>query len=242
MTNSIDAIFIDVGNTLRILVEDEPYQDRARQQIATLVGTTEPPRAFCEMLDQRYKLYRKWAFETLLEASERELWTRWLLADMPAEKIGPLAGELTYLYRQTLGRRYAAPDARDVVVELTRRGYRLGILSNTITEREIPNWLEEDGMRQYFPTVVLSAVYGRRKPGPEIFHEAARLAGVEPARAAYVGDNPSRDVLGARRAGLGMVVLLLDPSVAKEKDLSGDNKPDHVISNLTGLLDVFPPR
>ncbi len=242
MYHDIQVIFIDVGNTLRILVEDEVYQAQARQQIATLVGTPETPDSFCKQLDERYKVYRKWAFETLLEASEKELWTRWMLPDMPADKIAPLAGELTFLYRQTMGRRYAQPDAKRVVTELTRRGYRLGILSNTITEREIPRWLEEDGLSQYFPTVVLSSIFGCRKPGPEIYWEAARRASVEPAQAAYVADNPSRDVPGSRRAGFGMVILMLEPAELETKDLTGENKPDMVIHKLSQLLDIFPAR
>jgi len=242
MTTDIEAIFIDVGNTLRILVKDEPYQAQARQKIATLVGTQEPPETFCAQLDARYKVYRKWAFETLLEASEKELWTRWMLPDFPADKIAPLSGELTFLYRQTMGRRFAQPDAKQVVVELTRRGYRLGILSNTITEREIPQWLEEDGFSQYFPTVILSSLFGRRKPGPEIYLEAARQAGVSPARSAYVGDNPSRDVLGARRAGFGMVIIMMEPAELEKEPPTGENKPDLIIQKLSDLLDIFPAR
>jgi putative hydrolase of the HAD superfamily len=242
MNHDIEVIFIDVGNTLRVLVEDEPYQAAARKKIADFVGTDESPETFCDMVDQRYKLYRKWAFETLLEASERELWTRWLLPDWPADRIGPLAGELTFLYRQTMGHRFAQPDAKAVVAELTRRGYRLGILSNTITEREIPEWLEEDGLSQYFPTVVLSSILGHRKPGPEIYLEATRRAGVEPKHAAYVADNPSRDVPGSRRVGLGMIIIMGEPAELEKKDMTGENKPDLVIRTLSELLDVFPER
>lgn len=242
MNCDIEAIFLDVGATLRVLVQDEPYQARARQQIAALVGTDEPADSFCRMLDERYKVYRKWAFETLLEAPERVLWTQWMLPEWPAEKITPLAGELTYLYRQTMGHRHAQPDAKDVVLELTKRGYRLGILSNTITEREIPEWLVEDGLDKYFPTVVLSSIFGHRKPGPEIYWEAARRIGVECPKAAYVADNPSRDVPGTRRSGFGMIILLIPPDEMDKKDLSGENKPDRVIHVLSELLDIFPAR
>jgi HAD superfamily hydrolase (TIGR01662 family) len=242
MTCDIEAIFIDVGNTLRVLVKDEPYQAQARQQIAALVGTQESPESFCERLEARYKVYRKWAFETLMEASEKELWTRWMLPDWPADKIATLSGELTFLYRKTMGRRFARPEAKPVVVELSKRGYCLGILSNTITEREIPEWLEEDGLSQYFPAVILSSIFGRRKPGPEIYREAARRAGVSPARVAYVGDNPSRDVPGARRAGLGMVIILMDPADLETMDHSGENRPDRVMHDFGELLDIFPAR
>lgn len=242
MSHDIEAIFIDVGNTLRLMVQDGPYQAHAKQQIAALVGTTESPEAFCRRLDERYKVYRKWAFETLIEAPERELWTRWMLPEWPPDRIAPLAGDLTYLYRQTAGRRFARPEAKQVVVELHRRGYILGILSNTITEREIPRWLEEDGLSQYFPTVVLSSIYGHRKPDPAIYLEAARRAGVAPARSAYVGDNPSRDVPGCRRAGFGMAIIILEPAELQTKDLTGDYKPDAIIHEFDELLGIFPER
>jgi len=238
----IEAIFLDVGNTLRILVKDEAHQAQARQQIAALVGTHESPDVFCERLDARYKVYRRWAFETMTEASEQELWTRWLLPDFPAAKIAPLAGELTFLYRQSMGRRVTQPDGKLVIAELSRRGYCLGIISNVITQREIPDWLEADGLAQYFKAVVLSSVFGRRKPDPAIYWEAACQAGVSPAHSAYVGDNPARDVVGARQAGFGMVIIMMDKSESEQASLTDENRPDVLIHEFRELLRIFPPR
>ena len=46
MNHDIKAIFVDVGDTMRILVKDEPYQAQARQQLATSAGTHERPKRF----------------------------------------------------------------------------------------------------------------------------------------------------------------------------------------------------
>ena len=46
------------------------HTSQARQKITELVGTDEDPVAFCAKLDERYKVYRKWAFENLKEAPE----------------------------------------------------------------------------------------------------------------------------------------------------------------------------
>ncbi len=242
MNHDIQAIFLDHGNTLRVVVKDESFQAQARQQIATLVGAQEPPDVFCERLIERYKVCRKQAKETLIETSEKELWTRWMLPDWPSDQIEPLAGKLTRLWRARDGRRVARPDTEQVIIELDKRGYYLGIIANTITETEIPDWLEEADLGQYFDTVILSSIYGRRKPDPEIYLEAARQAGIDPARSAYVGDNPSRDILGARLAGFGMTVILMEPATLEKEPPTGEEKPDVIIHELSELLDVFPAR
>jgi putative hydrolase of the HAD superfamily len=238
----IEAIFLDLGNTLRILVKDEAHMAQARQTITALVGTNEDPKTFCAKLEARYKSYRQWAFENLVEAPEAELWTRWLAPEFPAGKIAPQAVELTYQFRQSMGRRVVVPGGKEVIMALHQRGYILGIISNVITSQEIPDWMEADGFAPYFKSVVLSSVFGRRKPDPAIYHEAARVAGVKPARCVYVGDNPKRDVAGTRRAGFGMIILMMTPEKLKEEPIAAEDQPDLIIHEFSDLLNIFPPR
>jgi HAD superfamily hydrolase (TIGR01549 family) len=242
MSPKIDAIFIDLGNTMRILVKDEEYQSNARRRIAELVGSQESPEGLCQRIDDRYKKYRKWAFDTWIEAPESELWTKWLLPDYPAETLTPIATELTFQFRQSMGKRIVQQDAKHVVCELDKRSYRLGIISNVITSQEIPDWLEADGFSKFFTSVVLSSVFGHRKPDPQIYWEAARRIGARPEKCAYVGDNPSRDVVGTRNAGFGMVILLMDPVEVEKDPPTGENKPDVIIHEFKQLLDIFPAR
>lgn len=242
MSPDIEAIFLDVGNTLRVVVSDEAFQAHARQQLVELVGAQESPEDFVEKLEARYQVLRKRAKETLIEASEKEMWTRWMLPEYPVDKIAPLSGRLTRLWRDCDGRRVPRPDVKKVVIELSKRGYVLGVIANTITETEIPDWLEEDALTGYFKTVVLSSKIGYRKPRPEIYLEAAKRIGVEPARSMYLGDNPSRDILGARLAGFGMVIILMEPATLKKEPPTGDSKPDLIIHELSELLDIFPAR
>jgi len=242
MDADIQAIFLDHGNTLRVVVEDAPFATQARQSILDLVQVRTPPEEFFAKLDERWKTYRKWSIDCMVEASEEQLWTEHLLPDYPHEKIAPLAGRLTRLWRDKDGRRIPPPDVIPVIQELHRRGYILGILANTITETEIPDWLEHDHLSQYFKTVVLSSKLGIKKPNPEIYWEAARRIGVEPSHCVYVGDNPKRDVVGTRRAGFAMIVLLLSPEKLAKEPPSGETMPDHIIQHCSELLDIFPPR
>jgi putative hydrolase of the HAD superfamily len=240
--NNIEAIFLDVGNTLRVVIEDAAFQAQARLDLMTLVGTSESEETFYEGLETRWKAYRKQSKNSLVEASEKELWSKWLLPDYPTEKIAPLAGKLTRLWRDHDGRRVPRPDAKSTIIELHQRGYILGIIANTITETEIPDWMEADGLAQYFKAVILSSKVGLRKPDPEIYWEAARRAGVEPAKCAYFGDNPVRDVEGTRLAGFGMMIIIHEPATLAKETPTGELKPDYTIRETRELLDIFPPR
>jgi putative hydrolase of the HAD superfamily len=230
MQSEFEAIFIDLGNTMRVLVKDEEHQSLARKKIAEMVGCQESPEALCQLINERYKTYRKWAFQTMIEAPE------------PAEVLAPIATELTFQFRQSMGKRVLQKDARQVVVELDQRGYRLGIISNLISTQEIPDWLEADGFNPYFKSVVLSSVLGRRKPDPEVYWEAARRIGIAPAKCVYVGDNPARDVVGTRNAGFGMIILLMDQGEVEKDPPQGENKPDQIIYEFKQLLDIFPAK
>jgi len=236
---NINAIFLDVGNTLRVLVKDEAHQQKARARLVELTGVDQDPLEFTAILDARYKIYRKWAFEQLTEAPEAELWTRWMTPELPAEKVKPIATELTYQYRQSMGRRVLQENAIEVVEELDRRGYTLGIISNVITSQELPDWLEADGLTHYFKAVVLSSLFGRRKPHSSIYHEAVRLAGVQAERSVYVGDNFKRDVTGTREAGFGMLVILVEPEELEKEPPAAENKPDVIIHRFADLLEIY---
>jgi putative hydrolase of the HAD superfamily len=242
MNMDVKAIFLDHGNTLRVVVEDPAFASQARQGIMDLVGTQDSEEIFFARLNERWTTYRKWSIDCMIEASEKDLWTKHLLPDFPYEKIAPLAGRLTRLWRDKDGRRIPPPDVKPVIQELDRRGYILGILANTITETEIPDWLEQDQLAHFFKAVVLSSKLGIKKPNPEIYWEAARRVGVKPRQCVYVGDNPKRDVVGTRRAGFAMIILLMSAEKLAKEPPSGENMPDHIIQRCSELLDIFPPR
>ena len=103
-------------------------------------------------------------------------------------------------------------------------------------------WLEEDGLTDYFKDVVLSSKVGIRKPNPEIYLEAARRIGADPAECVYVGDNPIRDIEGAQAAGFGMVIIIREPATLKKYPETGKFVPDRTIYNFNELLDIFPAR
>ena len=242
MNRNIDTIFFDVGATLRYVVEDAEFSAAADRELMELVGATESHDVFFEKLNKNWKAYRKMAKTVLLDVSEMELWLQYLLPDYPAEVIAPNAARLTRLWRDHDGRRVARPDAVATIRELRRRGYTLGIIANTITETEIPDWMCHDQVADCFQTVILSSKVRLRKPDPAIYLLASRCIGTVPENCAYVGDNPVRDVEGAVDAGYGSMILYEDAGTADREGKLPTVKPDYRIKAIRELLDLFPDR
>ena len=242
MSPNIDTIFFDVGATLRYVVEDPEFAAAAERELMALVGAEEPHDVFFEKLEKNWKAYRKQAKSVLLDVSEMELWLQYLLPDYPAERIAPNAARLTRLWRDHDGRRLAHDDVIPTLRELVRRGYKLGIIANTITETEIPDWMCQANVADCFKTVILSSKVRLRKPDPAIYLLASRCIGSVPERCAYVGDNPVRDVEGAVNAGYGSMILYEDAGTADREGKLPTVQPDYRIRAIGELLDLFPPR
>ena len=58
-----------------------------------------------------------------------------------------------------------------------------------------------------------------------------------------MGDNPVRDVEGTQAAGFGMMIRIDEPDTLNNEKATGKEfTPDHVITALSDLLDIFPAR
>ncbi len=242
MKPGIDTIFFDVGATLRYVVEDAEFAAAAERELMELVGATEPHDRFFARLEENWKAYRKWAKSELIDVSEMELWLQYLLPDYPADAVAPHAARLTRLWRDHDGRRVVHEGTLETLRELVRRGYKLGIIANTITETEIPDWLCRDHVADCFKTVILYSKVRLSKPDPSIYLLGARCIGSKPENCAYVGDNPVRDVEGAVNAGYGAMVLFEDAGTADREGKAPSVQPDCKIKAIPELLDLFPAR
>ena len=242
MTPDIQTIFFDVGNTLRIVVPDQEFIDKAEAGLMELIQTKESHDELFAKLEERWKVYRKLSKTSLLDVSEGELWTQFMLPDYEPNMIFANAPKLTRLWRDHDGRRLAHEDVVPTLQELRRRGYKLGIIANTITETEIPDWMCQAHVADCFKTVILSSKVRLRKPDPAIYLLAARCIGSEPEHCAYVGDNPVRDVEGAVNAGFGSMILYEDAGTADREGKAPTVEPTERIRAIGELLTLFPPR
>lgn len=244
MTAHVEGILFDIGGTLRSLAQpNEAERRRKIRQIMELVQADGSFAFFADLLSSRGNAYAQWARQTQRELSEPELWSRWMLPDRPASQIRKISIQLNQLWREAAGARPMFPETREVTLELFRRGYQLGIVSNTVSSMEVPRALRELRISGLFEAVVLSCEVGIRKPNPAILQVAATRMGLEPAKCAYVGDRPECDLPAARGAGFSSAVIIGNPDGPSVGGAGSGGEPaNHGIQNLNELLDIFPPR
>lgn len=99
------------------------------------------------------------------------------------------------------------PDAIPCLAALRYAGYRIGLAGNQ------PAGVEELLRAMDLPVdlIASSANWGVEKPSPEFFTRVAALAGVPPAKIAYVGDRVDNDVAPAAAAGMVAIFLRRGP-------------------------------
>lgn len=96
------------------------------------------------------------------------------------------------------------PHVQMTLLELTKRGIRLGVVSDA---PRLQVWLRlcSLGLHHLFDAVVTFDDTGERKPSPAPFREVLRRLEVQPRESLMVGDWAERDVVGGR--SLGMITV-----------------------------------
>lgn len=112
-----------------------------------------------------------------------------------------------------------------------RPHYRLGLITNGLTEVQYPR-LKATGIDQFFPeVVVVSDEIGVAKPHPAFFDHAFDLMGrPDPEKVLVIGDNPMADIGGALSYGCHACWLKL-PNVMRVPP----SDPQYVIQEIGEL-------
>ena len=100
------------------------------------------------------------------------------------------------------------PGAVEVLDELRRRGYRLGLIS--VCSEEVPRLWEDTELASRIDEPVFSCSVGVAKPDPRIYRIAAERLGVEAGDCLFVDDQPTF-VEGALEAGMDAVLIGDEP-------------------------------
>ena len=196
---SIRAVTFDVGGTLLACwpsVGDIYAQEAARHGLAGISPDALNQRFAAAWLARKDFRHTRSQWSALVDETFRGFTVR-----PPSETFFP-----------RLFDRFAQPDAWRVfddalpaLVALSRRGLKLGIVSNW--DERLRPLLTSLKLDRYFHTIVVSCEIGSAKPDEAIFAAAVAALDVPPAAILHVGDSFEMDVAGARAAGLQAILL-----------------------------------
>jgi putative hydrolase of the HAD superfamily len=205
----IKAVFFDLYHTL---VRYEPPQEELEAKVLKDFGIDVSPEVFRRPLVTADEfIYQEIARRPLSQRSQEEKMALYAqYQGIVLKEAGIEAGEKLVLgmlgkMQQFKMKLVLFDDVVPALNDLKGRGLILGLISNV--EKDMTATLDELGLPLWLEIVVTSQDSGFNKPQPEIFQEALRRAGVQPAEAMYVGDQYQVDVIGANRAGMKGVLL-----------------------------------
>ena len=137
------------------------------------------------------------------------------------------------------------------VLRAVKRNKKVGLVSNFDHPPHVRRVLSDNGMKNCFDSVIISAEVGVKKPDPAIFSYGLEQTGLAPGDVVYVGDT-QEDVAGAIAAGIRPIFLArphnrtngdaLDYQAKSPDKALLKNRPYHhevtVITSLQELLSI----
>ena len=184
--SSIQAVVFDLDG---VIVDSEHIWDAAREALSRERGGGWHEDAQQDMMGMSSVEWSRYMHERLG------------LKDPPEEISAEVVRRLQATYREELP---LIDGATEAVARLAGR-WPLGLASSS--NREIIDLvLELSGLDQFFEATVSSEEVQRGKPSPDVYLEAARRLGADPAGSAAVEDSRS-GILSASAAGMRVVAI-----------------------------------
>jgi HAD superfamily hydrolase (TIGR01509 family) len=182
----IDAVVFDLDG---VIVDSEHVWDEVRQQLAAERGGRWHDQASRDMMGMSSPEWSRYMHDVIG------------LEEPPVEINAEVVRRLEAVYRERLP---LIPGAVEAVERLAAR-WPLGLASSS-NRRVIDLVLETSGLTGSFRATVSSEEVAQGKPAPDVYLEAARRLGVEPARCAAVEDSEN-GILSAKAAGMRTIAI-----------------------------------
>ena len=131
------------------------------------------------------------------------------------------------------------PGSDLVLAKLKRMGHTLVLVADGPVAT-FENLLKPRGMWEHFSDHIISERVGVHKPDPAMFRQALAAIGLDESRAAetaMVGNNLSRDILGANRMGIASIFMKWS-TLRTHIPESREEVPDFTISFIDDLPDL----
>lgn len=230
------GIIFDFGGVICAEPARRPRELGNAKRMLDGIGLHYSDEALQNAVNAGMKKYKDFSYETKRELEEREILKGYIfsgLDDSIKGKLDEMADELFYKIDSGSHRLKIEPGVKETLLELKERGYRLGLISNTVSPN-VRDFLKHEGFDDIFEFQIYSHEEGIKKPSKELFEKARKFVGLKPEECAYVGDTFDKDVAGAKGAGWTAILMNYHGNHADK------GAADYKITDLKELLDIFP--
>ena len=142
--------------------------------------------------------------------------------------------ELVKIYRETRPVLKLYPDGEELLSWLEDREIKTGLITdgNAAVQR---NKIEALGLDRRLNVVLASYDLGLRKPDKGVYVYCLEKLGCRPEEAVYIGDNPLKDFIGARKLGMKTVRIIRPEGLHMWREAKEGYGADMTVHLLTEL-------
>ncbi len=218
----LKAVLFDLDNTL---VDFMRFKRRASEAaIAAMVeaGLGMDEERATKLL---FSMYKKYGIE------DQKIFERFLKRVKGKVDYRVLASGIVAYRKMKASYLTPYPKVRETLIKLKAKGLTLGIVSDA---PRMQAWLRlaEMNLAEFFDVVIALEDTHKLKPSKMPFRQAIKKLGLRPGEILFVGDNPLRDIRGAKSVGM-------KTALAKYGQvMKGEAKPDFVLKKASDLVKV----
>lgn len=126
------------------------------------------------------------------------------------------------------------PQVVPTLIRLIKKGMLLGIVTDAPRLKAFQR-LNAMSLEHFFDVIICKEDTGVLKPDMLPFERAITALGIDASEILFVGDNPERDILGAKKAGMRTALAQYGNGWYNGKKV----KADHVLNGISGILEII---
>lgn len=219
----IEAVLFDLDNTL---IDFMKMKQKCSEAAVSAMVEAGLPMSEKNALKKLFEMYDEHGIE------DQEIFDVFLKNVMGKIDYRILASGIIAYRRTKEGHLITYPNVRQTLIELKKKNLKLGIVSDAPIKQA---WLRLAALNlaEFFDIVITKDDTGHLKPHELPFRKAVEALEIEPSKILFVGDNPNRDIVGAKKAGMKTALAKYGQII------KGKEKADYELKDVKDILKVI---
>jgi putative hydrolase of the HAD superfamily len=196
-------------------------------------------REVCKHLSKKYNLKEEKLFKTTIEVLETQ--GRGKIFNILCEKynIKEDIKKLVNIYRNVKPKIELYEDAK-YILDKFKNKFKLGIITDGKSSVQW-NKIKALNLNKMVDKIIVSDDYGKEywKPNQHVFLEMARYFNIDPKQCVYIGDNPNKDFIGAKKIGFKTIRIIREEGEHMKTFLDKEYEAHYNIKKLVELEEIF---